>query len=384
MSNDRFVEVTRRGYFQRLANSFGGIVIGFILVIAAFPLLWWNEGRAVKAQRGLDNATKTVVSIEPEVIDPAKNGHLVHVTGEAHSAAPIRDGDLGVVFNNVLVVTRTVEMFQWVEHKSEQTENEVGGSQRTVTTYTYEREWAEERADSAAFKHADGHTNPAMPLQSQSWAASETELGAFRLERDALLRLTAGEEREPATVPDGWRLEGYTLYRGDPASPQLGDLRATYTVLPSPAPVSLLARQMGRGFEPYQTPNGYEIFLVSDGIHSAEAMIQEQKNLESMTTWILRGVGLLMMWLGFCLIMGPLQALANILPFLANVAGFAIGLVALALTLPLSLGLIGVAWLVYRPVIGLAVLALGVGAGWALVKYRHRIVQPALPHVAHT
>src|SRR5258705_13600702 len=47
MSNDRYVEVSRQGYFSRLANSFVGILIGFVLAIGAIPLLWWNEGHAV-------------------------------------------------------------------------------------------------------------------------------------------------------------------------------------------------------------------------------------------------------------------------------------------------------------------------------------------------
>jgi hypothetical protein len=94
MSNDRFVEVTRRGYFQRLAGSFAGIAIGFILVVASVPLLWWNEGRAVKAQRALDEATRLVVDIDAGKAEAANNGKLVHVGGDAVSHSPVRDGDL--------------------------------------------------------------------------------------------------------------------------------------------------------------------------------------------------------------------------------------------------------------------------------------------------
>lgn len=380
MSNDRFVDVTRRGYFRRLAGSFGGIAIGFLLIIAMVPLLWWNEGRAVKAQRALDEATKLVVDIDAGRADGANNGKLVHLSGDAISHTPVRDGDLSIVFNDVILVARTVEMYQWLEQKDTRTVDEVGGGQRTETTYSYRQAWSEEWKNSEEFRRPTGHANPQMPLKSQNWAATGTTLGAFNLEREALLQLQASASQRPEKTPDGWREDGDGLYRGvDPSAPKLGDVRVRYAVIASPAEVSVMARQMGTGFEIYEMPNGYPIFFVSDGMRSPEEMIKQQRDREIMITWLYRGLGLVLMWVGFCLVMGPLRALANVLPFLASVAGFAIAVVALALTLPIGLGTIGVAWLFYRPVIGLVLLAVGIAAGYGLVRFRHRIAPASAP-----
>ena len=380
MSGDRFSEVTRQGYLSRLANSFGGILIGFVLAFGAVPLLWWNEGHAVKAQRALDEATKLVVDIDAGKVEAANNGKLIHVSGDATSTTPVNDGDLGLVFNNVITVSRTVEMYQWLEDKETRTVDETGGGQRTETTYSYKLGWSEEWKNSEEFKHPTGHGNPQMPMQSTRWAASATALGAFKLEREALMQLQVGSAYKPDKTPDGWKDDGGGLYRGaDAAAPKLGDVRVHYATITSPAPVSLMARQMGSGFDTYEMPNGYTFFLVSDGIKSSEEMIKHQRDIEKMTTWLVRGAGLLLMWIGFCLIMGPLKALANVLPFLASVAGFAIGIVALALTLPIGLGTIGVAWLFYRPLIGFAALAIGFGASYLLIKHRHKIAPPAAP-----
>ncbi|MBI1211693.1 MAG: hypothetical protein GC190_09540 [Alphaproteobacteria bacterium] len=374
MSNDRFVEVSRQGYFSRLANSFVGILIGFVLVVGAIPLLWWNEDRAVKAQRALDEATRLVVDIEPSGADAANNGRLVHVSGDATSHTPIRDGDLNLVFTDVVVVARTVEMYQWIEHKNSKTVDETGGSQQTETKYDYRQGWSDEWNNSEDFRHPTGHANPPMPMQSQSWIASGTTLGAFTLQREALLQLQGGSPMQPDKIPEGWKQDSEGLYKGDdPAVPKLGDLRVRYHVISSPAPVSVLARQMGTGFESYEMPNGYQIFLVKDGHLTSEEMIQRQRDREHVLTWLIRAGGLFAMWMGFCLAMGPLRALANVLPFLANVAGFAIAVVAAALALPLSLGTIGLAWLFYRPLIGLGAVVVGIAAGWALVRYRHHI-----------
>jgi hypothetical protein len=380
MSNDRFVEVSRQGYFSRLANSFVGVLVGVVLIFGAIPLLWWNEGRAVKAQRALDEATRLVVDIEADRADTGNNGKLVHVSGDAVSRTPIRDGDLTLVFNDVIRVARTVEMYQWVERKDTKTVDEVGGSQRTETTYAYDKGWSDEWKNSEEFHHPTGHANPPMPLQSQSWVASGTTLGAFTLEREALLQLKGGSAMQPDKVPEGWKQASDGLYKGDdPSAPKLGDLRVRYDVISSPAPVSIMARQMGTGFESYEMPNGYPIFLVSDGHLSSEEMIQHQKDSERMLTWLLRAAGLFAMWMGFCLVMGPLRALGNVLPFLANVAGFAIAIVGLALALPLGLGTIGVAWLYYRPIVGIIMLVVSIAASWALVRYRHHIAPSSAP-----
>lgn len=380
MSNNRFVEVTRRGYFQRLVGSFAGIAIGFLLIVASVPLLWWNEGRAVKAQRALDEATKLVVDIEAAKVDAANNGKLVHVTGDAVSHTPVRDGDLGLVFDGVILVARTVEMYEWQEQKDTHTVDETGGGQRTETTYSYREDWSDEWKNSEQFRHPTGHANPQMALQSQSWAATGTTLGAFALEREALLQLQARDARKADKTPDGWKDAGDWYYRGaDPDAPKLGDLRMKYTAIDSPAPVSVMARQMGPGFDTYEMPNGYAIFFVSDGIRSSEELIKHQRDTEMMVTWLVRGGGLLLMWIGFCLAMGPLRALANVLPFLAEVAGFAIAVVALALTLPIGLGTIGIAWLFYRPIIGVALLAAGIVASYVLVRLRHRVAPLSSP-----
>ena len=46
-----YQEVTTTGYGTRVGNSFKSIGTGFVLLIAATALLWWNEGRAVKTAK---------------------------------------------------------------------------------------------------------------------------------------------------------------------------------------------------------------------------------------------------------------------------------------------------------------------------------------------
>ena len=48
MSDDRFTEVTQQSWFSRITGAVKGILVGLVLFVVSFPLLFWNEGRAVQ------------------------------------------------------------------------------------------------------------------------------------------------------------------------------------------------------------------------------------------------------------------------------------------------------------------------------------------------
>jgi hypothetical protein len=50
---DSVAVTTRESWLSRLGKAPAGLVIGLVMVVAAFPLLWWNEGRAVHRARSL-------------------------------------------------------------------------------------------------------------------------------------------------------------------------------------------------------------------------------------------------------------------------------------------------------------------------------------------
>ena len=51
-----YQEVTRTSYGSRVKSSFGGIFTGFLMFCIGTGLLWWNEGRAVKTTKMLNEA----------------------------------------------------------------------------------------------------------------------------------------------------------------------------------------------------------------------------------------------------------------------------------------------------------------------------------------
>ena len=80
-----------------------------------------------------------------------------------------------------------------------------------------------------------------------------------------------------------------------------------------------------------------------------------------MLTWILRLVGFLLMVLGLNMIFKPLAVIADVLPILGSIVGAGTGIIACLLAAILSLLTIAIAWIVYRPLLGIILLAVAVG-----------------------
>jgi hypothetical protein len=378
---DHFTETTHQGFGSRLANSFAGLIIGPLLVIGAIVLLWWNEGRAVQAIVGLKDAASQVIEAEASGPLPANADKLIHVVGPATAQAPIQDSEVGITFTDQVAVSRTAEMYQWKENKKEETKEEMGGGTTTTTTYDYTHEWSDDPINSSEFKYPDGHQNPEMPFRSKRFAASDAKLGGWKLDAATLDRVGLSQALTP-TAPSGWTMSGDNYYRGDASAPKVGDMRVRYLGLPSGTTLSILARQSGEGFAVFTTKNGYELELASTGDHSATELIENKRKAEAILTWILRGVGTLAMFLGFAVFLAPLSTMAAVIPLLGGVVRGAVGLVALAIAVPLSILVIAFAWLAYRPLIGgaLILLAAAVGYGlWRWRKSRAPVPAPAAP-----
>lgn len=68
------------------------------------------------------------------------------------------------------------------------------------------------------------------------------------------------------------------------------------------------------------------------------------------------------MFIGLMLITKPISVLADVLPFLGDLVEMGLGLVAGLLTIAGSCLVIGFAWVFYRPLIGVPLLVLALGA----------------------
>ncbi len=375
--SDTVTEVTSRSWGSRLKGSFKGIFFGIALVALSCWLLFKNEGRAVTRYKALKEGVATVVSVSSERVDPALEGKLVHTTGLADPTGTLADVLFGISAD-AIHLERKVEMYQWHETGDSKTEKKLGGGTETTTTYSYETRWSEQHSDSRSFRQPAGHENPpSMPFRSESFSAPRVQLGAFTLS-DGLIRRM--REFEPHTVGSVSGLPPALLSRarlhdggiyvgGNPSSPAIGDLRISYRKV-VPATVSVVARQSGSGLAAHPTRAGSSIELLRTGVATADEMFEAAKEANKVTTWILRAVGFFMMLLGFRSILRPLSVLADVLPALGNLVEKGVTAVSFFLAAPLALVVIAFAWIFYRPLLAIVLLA---AVGGLLVLFLRRL-----------
>lgn len=367
MSDNRFTEVTSESWFSRIGGAIKGIVFGLALFVIAFPLLFWNEGRSLTTYKSLKEGGSSVVAVASDSIDPANAGSLIHLSGFADTKATLTDSDFGISAN-ALKLRRISEMYQWKEESHSDTTKKIGGGTETVTEYSYSRTWSEKVINSDNFKRSQGYQNPgAIPYSSREQAADRVTLDAFTLSPSLLSKinnfeplLVSSETPLPKALVDKAQVYDAGFYIGaDAANPQVGDVRVKFEVV-KPVEVSVIAKQVGNSFAPYVTKASGSIELLQIGNHSADAMIAGAQASNKTLTWLLRLAGFVCMMAGLNLVLRPLSVVADVLPIAGTIVGAGAGLVAFLVAAPASLLTIAIAWLFYRPLLGITLIVIAV------------------------
>ena len=110
-------------------------------------------------------------------------------------------------------------------------------------------------------------------------------------------------------------------------------------------------------------------------LKEAAAMFKEAEQANVIVTWIIRVIGLLFLFVGFAMMLRPLAVLADVVPFFGTIVRYGTGTVAAILALLIGGVTIGIAWIWYRPLLGLGIMA--VAAAIAFVLWRHGAKQAA-------
>ena len=435
-----YQEVSTTGYGTRVGNSFKAIGSGILLFCLGTALLWWNEGRAVKTEKMLDEAGNAYVEMEnPNKKDASLDGELICGTAMATTEDSLSDAQFGVGAK-AIALRRTVEYYQWVEHAQEKKEDKLGGKEVTTTTYTYTKEWTSRPVESAQFKDP-AYQKKNMVLTTVDDAeqyAENVSFGAYKLNESLIhsIRSTEGLDlaiaedmlkqfdkatqtayerfygvqknnqptQQPAqpSIPDSVRalltdsakavldslqaindsinkamaaaenkkdleyvhVANNILYYGRvPGSPEVGDVRVTFEKV-VPAKVTVMAVVDGDTFKPFKAKNGKRFQILVMGMKSGDEIIEAEKEANSMILWALRIVGILMVIGGLKGIFGFLETILKVIPFIAGIFGWGVGVVCTVVGVVWSLIVIALAWLFYRPLLGITLLVLAAFLIW--------------------
>ena len=432
-----FTETTTTGYGTRVGRSFKSIGSGFIIFCLATALLWWNEGRAVKTEKMLDEAGNAYVEMEnPNKKDASLEGELICGTAMATTEDSLVDAQFGIGAK-AIALRRTVEYYQWVEHAESKSEDKLGGKQVTTTTYTYSKQWVSSPVQSSQFKDP-AYQNKNMVLTTVEDAeqyAENVSFGAYKLSESLIHSISSREgldlaisedlliqfdkstqaayerfygvqksiqqqpTQQPApqpAIPDSVRAllsdsakavldslqavndsivksmanaenkkdlqyvhqASNVLYFGRvPGSPEVGDVRVTFEIV-VPAKVTVMAVVDGDTFKPYKAKNGKRFQTLVMGKKSGDEIIDAEKEANNMILWALRILGIMLVIAGLKGIFGFLETILKVVPFIANIFGWGVGVVCTVIGVVWSLIVIALAWLFYRPLLGISLLVL--------------------------
>jgi len=368
-------ETTTISWGSRIGSSIKGVLVGAVLFILGFPVLFWNEGRAVKATKTNEEGASSVVEADVAKVDPSQNGKLVHVIGDATTADVLSDATYGVS-ETAFCLSRNTEMFQWVEESETHEEKKLGGKVERKTTYTYSKEWCDSAVNSDSFHDKGQYINPPAreELGEVSQYAKNATLGARTLSERQIKRISGSETLKtlyrPVTTNEFFEISGSI------PEPKVGDVRVTFSVVRSPKTITVVAGQNGNGFMAYTAKStGSTIDHLMSGAIDAAGVFAAAERGNKIITWLLRFGGFLIMFIGLSMVFKPLSVVADVVPFIGNIVGFGTGLVAGAISFVASLVTIAVAWIFYRPL--LAVLLIGAAVAIVVLVVMKLKAKPA-------
>jgi len=373
---DQFTERTGTGFMQNLGGSLVGVLIGFLLLIGSIILIWWNEGESVKQADALEQMRDATVVLHDARVNTANDGKPVWVYGRMVPTKQLKDATFGVTSDG-LVLERNVQMYQWRESSHSSTEKKLGGGTETVTTYTYEKEWSPSVIHSSNFKNSLNHQNPQeMPYKFQRFT-TDAKLGEFYIPSDAVSTIQATQELDLSNYPQNQNLKTthrYIYIGKNPDAPEVGDVRISYRVAVQ-GEYSVVAKQSGNVLNFYTSSNGRKLFFAQNANISPEKIFENELHSNMLKTWLFRGGGLLLMFFGFLLIMGPLSALANVIPIFGSIVEGTTAFIAFVLTLVLGAFIIALAWFGARPIMSLFILAAGAAIAFWATKFGKRKIK---------
>lgn len=367
---DQFTDVTTTGYGGRIVNSIKGVVIGLILFVVSFGLLYWNEGRV-----DLSNIAKTATEISSATVstDSTVAGKLISTTGNVNSDQTIGD-NLFLNPDKFIAAEREVEMYSWIEKSESHSKTNTGGSETTETTYTYSKNWTENPKSSSNFKHPEGHENPQKSLDSSTNKVTAATIGAYNFDPQSVTLPNFSQlplNSQNVTLSDGATLanDSYIFIKksadGTFDSPQIGDIRVSYHVLRPGFDGTIFGKLSGSKIDPYFDQDGNNLYRLFIG--TRDQAISTLHTEYTTLLWILRLVGFLLMWFGLSALFGPISVLLDFLPIFGAISRSVIGVATFLVAFVLTIVTIFVSMIAHSLIALIIALVLTVGAIIAFV-----------------
>lgn len=349
---------------KREKKKAAGPLTGIVMIVIGIILLWNNEGNNVKNIKTIEEARGVLVNVSSDKVDSANEGKLVSTNGKIEITDEyLIDSTFNVQSPKTAKLVRVVEMYQWVETKKEDEDG--------YETFSYKLEWKEDLEDSSRFNDTSKINPSTMPYEKEEFYANTVTLGAFTLSSAQKELLDTGAMvslGETVSLPNGYyKVNNYIASVENLANAKVGDVRISFRYN-TDKEISVLAKQSGSSFLPYESKQGKKMFEVRKGIMTGEDIIDAVEEENNILKWVLRILGVALNMIGFAALLSPIAFLVKWIPLLgkgiAKVIGFIGGLIGFIV----SMLIIAIAWLFYRPLISIILFVCIGGAVFLITK----------------
>jgi hypothetical protein len=336
---------------QTNRNPLAGIMGGALLFLCAFPVLYFNE-----AQENLSNVAEQAV----EYNEALESNYLGYTVGAFSATNKANDPLLTREF---VAVTRTVEMYGYIETQSTATTNS-GNTQSTLNSeirYTYSKAWLTNPAQTTTWRGRTSDFPRDLPINYNTWVVNlpqprtSTSTGlsinnipvdGTNLDLSASNDLSVTQDMIADNVYSVLLGDLYTSIQGsfDLTKPVIGDVRISFTVIEFDDQGLLLGNIDNNQFSAFTTDSGNILYRFFNGESTIESVVSQLQTEYQLTIWIFRGVGFLMLFVGLLLSFKPISTLFNFIPIFGSVGSglftimlFVVSLVLAVTTIVLSL-----------------------------------------------
>ncbi|KAI4464392.1 hypothetical protein MML48_3g00006703 [Holotrichia oblita] len=349
-------------FLEELKKTWLTSLLGFVFLCAGSLLLTWNEGRAVHHAHSLDEAFNNVIALNPfEPVRPELEGRLVHISGNLIVDEPLTEPEYGVSVQSVKL-KRRVQMYQWVEERTRRDYGDMVSSDTAETDYFYVTEWRDKLVDSRHFYIRHRHQNPTeIPLKTYVYVSPIVKVGQLTLGTDIKNKFNDYIEVTGDQRPDRRDIKlhlGIYYHCDDVWNPQVGDIRVQfYYAGVNGEPVTVVGMQKNGILVPYKTTRNHEIALLRDGILTVTQIFDVEHSDARWETWKLRGAGVFVLYISAVCLKGLIRILLLKFPTFNQFAQQEISSSSnLAISLSVSLLVISVTWVFYRPMIAIGLV----------------------------
>ena len=337
-----------KNFGDRLVGSIGLLLIGILVFLGSFVVLYKTEGRT-----DLSAIAEKAINVE-KAVENGNEDAYVYVTGELEVLQYLSD-DLYINQGDYAVMDRKSEMFAWVEEKHTDDNDE--------TYYTYETKWVEDVPNSNKFHDQRRHENPSKAYPSERFFASDVTVGGYNIDIKKVglpslepLKLNEeivdiyGYEKIDSDGENYYVFDGY----GTLQDPEVGDMRYSYFVLPAGEKVTVFGKLDGDSLVSHDGEQEKKTYRIFKGTKSdAKEVLKGEYNAIG---WIGKIASFFLMWIGLMLILKPLTVALEIIPVLGKLGQSALGIITFVVALILTF-VASFIFSVVQSTIGLIVIA---------------------------